>query len=515
MKVKGLALVALLAGACATAGGGGGGLKVFQADHRMPDYKDVGDDTERAELKDTQTHTGRAADARTSGNMDQARQESKLAADALLKLAERYPSSEWRIVYRRAAAENYLQAADAEGAARAADLFRTDKDATPATQAFGARLAAGSLQQLAFQKVKAGELEPVKIGRKTELKPRPPAETWKRYIDAADAYAVVYTTDPSPTAEHDAALLQLLAAEVQYSHDNIEEAQKRFEAIFQKWPLTAAAVDGVGPYLLTFPARKDMKGYGDAVVRMQAMLESDKPKAQAAASASGATAEQKALPEKIASVLQQLGQEKNRLGYAGAMELLKSGKPAEAAAGFEEFVAQNPDSPDAANALYNAGVAYVQAKEPKKAEEARRRLLDKYPDAPEAGIATVALATSRLQAHDTGGAVQLYDRYLEKWPDGEQRCLALGNAGAALEQGNKKLQAAARYRTFGQDARCAKDDPNTAARALYNSGVLYYNAKKRGDAKAVWSTLVNLKGIDDPVTKSQMTDARQRLESLK
>jgi len=516
-KVNGLALAALLAAGCATAGQSGfaGGTKVYQADHKMPLARELDDENERAETTNAQVHVNRANQARESGNLDQARSEWKEAGDAFLHVAERYPSSEWRIVYERAAAEQYLQAGDWQGAARAADLFRNDKDASPVTKAVGARMAAGSLQGLAFQQVKAGQLDPVKIVRKGELKPRPPADLWKRFIEAADGYAQVYKNDPVPEAPQYAATLALLAAEVEYSYDNVEDAQKRFEGIFQQWPLTAAAVDGVGPYLQTVLARRDTKAYSDAVERVRAMLEANKPKAEQAAKAPEATPEQKAVAEKIASVLEQLGTEKNRLGYAQAMELLRAGKAVDAAAGFEAYVVQNPDAPDAPAALYNAGVAYSQAKEPKKAEAARARLLEKYPDAPEAANATLAVATARLNGGDAARAIQLYDHYLKKWPEGEQRCLALGNIGAAYELGDKPLEAAQRYRTFGTDPKCAKDDPNTAGRALYNSGVLYYNAKKRADAKTAWTALANMQGVNDPVTKSQQDDARQRLKALK
>src|SRR6266542_1877584 len=106
------------------------------------------------------------------------------------------------------------------------------------------------------------------------------------------------------------------------------------------------------------------------------MVEANKAKAEEAAKAPDATAEEKSGPGKMASVLAQLGSEQTRLGYAQAMELLRAGKPVAAAAGFEAYVAQNPDAPDAPAALYNAGVAYAQAKEPKKAEAARARLLE-------------------------------------------------------------------------------------------------------------------------------------------
>ncbi len=489
----------------------GGGARANQVGHKVPDAKALTDDAERAALGDAQGHAARAGQAADSGDVERARTEWREAAEGFTRLADRHRTSEWRLVYRRAAAECFLRAGDPEGAAREADRLRGDPAADATTRAEGARLAAGALQLAALEQVRAGRLDPVRIGSRKELRPRPLAEPWKRFVEAADAYAAACP----PGAEHDAAALALFAAQVEYSHDNVEDAQARLEVIFERWPATGAAAEGVGTYLQTFLARKDAAGHAQAMERARAMLERNRESVESTARAPGATGEEKAVPEKVAAALKQLGAEKDRLVYVRGMELLRGGKPAEAVTAFEHYLRESPDGSDAPNALYNQAVAHALAKEPRQAESARERLLQEYPDAPEAGVATVALATSRLGAGDTTRAVQLYERYLQKWPDGDQRCLALGNLGSALEQADRRLEAAARYRTFGLDERCAKADPNIASRALYNAGVLYYNARRRADAKAVWTELVNMNGVSDAVSRSQIEQARERLNLLK
>lgn len=501
-----IVLLAALAG-CAM----GAGARARPAVHRLPEAPELADERESAELGDARGHAARAAQAADAGAAERERAEWKEAADGFMRLADRHRTSEWRLVYRRAAAESYLRAGYPGGAARAAELLRGDRAADAETRADAARLAAVALKLAAQEQVREGKLEPIRIGSRKELLPRAPAEPWKRFIEAADACAGGTT---SPAAEGQVADLQLFAAQVEYGYDNVEEAQRRLEGLFQRWPFTGAAADGVATYLATFLARKDVSGYAQAIERARAMLERSRERAEPLAAAPGATPEQKAVLGGIDAALRQLGPAKSRVTYERGMELLRGGKPREAAVVFEQYLRESPAGGEAANALYNQSVAYALVKEARRSAAARERLLSKYPDAPEAATATVALATSRLAAGDTGRAVKLYLRYIEKWPDGDQRCLALGNVGSALEQADRRLEAAARYRAFGLDERCAKADPNTAARALYNAGVLYYNARHSADARAVWTRLLNLKDVTDAVSRSELEEARERLKLL-
>jgi TolA-binding protein len=506
-----LVLLAALAG-CAT----GAGARARPAAHRLPQAAELADEREGAELSDVRRHAARAAQAADAGALEQERAEWKAAADGFVRLADHHRTSEWRLVYRRAAAESCLRAGDPGGAARAAELLRGDLAADAETRADAARLSAMALKLAALDQVRAGKLEPIRIGGRKELRPRTPAEPWKRFIEAADACAAdTGGAAPSAAAEGQVADLQLFAAQVQYGHDNVEEAQRRLEGLFERWPFSGAAAEGVETYLATFLARRDLAGYAQAIERASATLERSRGRAAPLASAPGATPEQEAVLGRIDAALRLLGPARNRITYERGMELLRSGKPREAAALFEQYLGESPGGAEAANALYNQSVAYALLKDARRSAAARERLLGKYPDAPEAATATVALATSRLAAGDTTRAVKLYLRYLERWPDGDQRCLALGNVGSALEQADRRLEAAARYRMFGLDARCARADPNTAARALYNAGVLYYNARRAAEARAAWTELLDLKGVTDPVSSSQIEEARERLKLLK
>jgi TolA-binding protein len=506
-------LSAVLAG-CAM----GAAAPARPAMHELPEGRELADERESAELSDARRHAARAGQAAEAGASERERAEWKEAADGFMRLADRHRTSEWRLVYRRAAAESFLRAGDPDGAARAAELIRGDQAAGADTRADAARLAAFALKLAAQEQVREGKLEPIRIGGRRELRPRAPAQPWKRFIEAADAYAdaIAGAGGARPrAAEEQAAALELFAAQVEFGHDNVEEAQRRLERLFERWPSTGAAADGVATYLATFLARKDLAGCEQAIERARAMLERSRMRAEPLAAAGGATPEERAVPGKIDAALAKLGPARSRIAYERGMGLLRGGKPREAAAALELYLGESPGGPEAANALYNQSVAYALAGEARKSAAARERLLAQYPDAPEVATATVALATSRLAAGEAARAVKLYLRYLEKWPDGDQRCLALGNVGSALEQAGRRLEAAARYRAFGLDERCAKADPDTAARALYNAGVLYYNARRGADARAAWTQLLDLKNVTDAISRSQIEEARERLKLLK
>jgi tetratricopeptide (TPR) repeat protein len=511
MKFSHAFALAILLSAC------GGPMKIHQADHNPPQMRDLFDDTERALLKDAMTHSERADAARTSGNMDQAKAEWKAAADGWSHYAEKYQeSSEWRLVARRVAAENYLRAEAAEEAAKMADAIRNDPLANEASKAYGARLSAGANQMLAAQEMKAGKIEQLKIRTAGErarepLQPRTPPDSWKRFVESADAYLALAKTDVM------AASPALLAAEVQYAYDNVEEARRRFEHVFTTWPGSLEAVDAASLYLQTFLLRKeDQDQYQGAVEKLFAIMHPEAEKAIAAGKSGDEAAKKKA--ERFAKLDEQLAREKEGTGFNTAKMLLDSGKPtdaAEAAALFEKFADEKKDSPDAPNALYNAGVAWDKAKKPEKAIAARQRVLKEYPESKMAPGTTLALAASLSKKRDRKGAAKLYGQYLEKWPQGEQRCLAILNMAIELDELRKKADAANQYKAFGSDNSCVKDDPNAAAGALYRAGKLFLDAKKKADAKEVLNAMVNLQGITNPVQKSQLEDARNRLKKMK
>ena len=506
-------------------------VRLHPAGESLPAPGELAEGAERRDLELARGELAHAERASASGDPEHAQAVARAAGEALRKLDLDYPASGFRLVYRRAAALAFLEAGEMDAAAGEAERLRDDPDADAGARAGAARVACGALRKLAEREVKAGLIAPAEVLRKTELRPRAPVGTWKRLVEAVDAYARLEADDPAAGAAREAASLELLAAQVTYAHDEVEEAQSRLEELFRRFPVTSAAVEGVGPYLQTFAARRDMAGYAAAVERLKAELEAARPRAVELSEAAGSLPEEKSLPAHIDSVLAQLAGERDRMEFAAAMELLRGGKPAEAAAAFERYAESHPDARDAAAALHNAGVAYGRARQPRKAQATLLRLISRYPDATEVGAATLALATLRLEAGDGPGAAQLYQRYLRRFPDGDERCLALVNLGAAQEQADRPLDAATRYLAFGRDPRCADEDPNTAAHALSTAGHLYLEAGRRDEARTAFRQLLQLRGAlesrgrgaagrgaararDPAVTRGQEGPVERRLGAL-
>jgi tetratricopeptide (TPR) repeat protein len=514
------ALLFLLGAACATAGGAGpGGTSRFlQADYRIPDPKtlaaQIEDETLRGKIADAGTHLSRGQQAQESGNSDQARAELAEAADIYRSALDMFRSTEWRMPFAYRTAQLYVYAGRAEDAAAMAMRIVADPEANDVSKALGAHAAAAAYQQSAVAQAKAGKLEPVRLPTAEQragkpLAPTTPPGAWKNFVDAVDVYVQYADSDPDlkkPVNERlvpsSPAQLALIAAEVHYAFDNMEEARARFERLLRRWPTEAGVAEDAAPlYLQTYLVQKDEAGYRNALSGLRKSYE------EAAATAAKQKNEQgKAVAEKMLALL---GRYEAGASFEQGSALLAQGKPAEAAERFEAIAAQYPDSADAPLALYNASVAWTKAEKPEKAVAAANAILEKYPDSKVAPNAMLSLATVASRKGDHRGAAARYAEYLQKYPAAPNRCLALQNLGYENDVRGDKAEAAARYLAFGSEASCAKEDPNSAARALYRAGKLFQDAKQRAKATEAFTAASKVEGVTDEVAKSQVEDAKR------
>jgi outer membrane protein assembly factor BamD (BamD/ComL family) len=514
-----LCFVALAA--CATGGGGGTARSVNdrfrQADHRLPEPSNFRDDDERSRIQMAYTPLQRGDLAATAGNMDQARAEWRAAADAFAAFTERFKSSEWRIPLRYKAAELYMRGQQPEKAAQQAEQILVDPMAKDASKAMAAHLAAMAWQNAAVAQSKAGQLEPIKLPTADQrqgapLKPRPPPGAWKRFVETTDQYLKFAAAEPElqkPRAERRFQLgpsnLALIAAEVEYAFDNMEDARRRFEQIIQSYANEPEVMEDAVPlYLQTFLILGDDAGYRAAIARVKGVLQ-----AQA----------QQATDPKAKEAYAKIGDSVARMeqgsGFTEASALMEQNKFAEAAAAFEKFANEYPGNPDAPNALYNAGIAYDKAQQPEKSAAVREKLLAQFGDnqkiAPQTAL---MLGQHYSKKNQHAEAAKLYDTYLQKWPDGDFKCVALQNIAYEYDVQNKRAEAAERYFGFGTDAKCSKEDPNSAAKTLFRAGQLFEKAKQRAKAKAAYAAAAGVQNVTDTVAQSQVTEARRKAKQL-
>ncbi len=462
------------------------------------------------------THVARGNEANTSGNSDQARAEWGTAADMLASFADQFPSSDWRIVARYEAARYDLFAQRWEQAAVNAEKIVDDPQANAVSKAMASHLAAAAWQNLAITQVKAGKLEPIKLlpadQRKEPPSPRPPPGPWKRFVEATDKYVQVAGSDPDAAKppkerfiEKGPAQLALLAAEVEYAFDDMEDARGRFDKIIHTWTGDPDVMEQAIPlYLQTFLVLKDQAGYAQAVQNVRTVVADEVAKANQAGDASK--------KEALAKVQDQLKKYEQNAQYGEAKSLLDQGKFAEAAQRFEALAQANKGSEAAAGALNNAAYAWNKAERPDDALRAVETLLADYPSSAVSPDATLMLAGLRSKKNDHAAAAKAYLDYLEKWPQGDKRCIALQNVGYELDVSGKAVPAAERYVAFANDPKCGKDDPNATAKALVRAGKLFADAKQKAKAREALEAATKVEGVTDVVAQSQIREAKRMLK---
>jgi tetratricopeptide (TPR) repeat protein len=521
-----------------------------QADFREPtsfqeavDSKINNDAIEIAQLKDIYVHVDRAMRDRLSGNIDSANAEDKIAADTIVSFVNKYPNHRLRIVFMRMAASRYLAAKEWEKGAEAAMRIMNDPKALPISKAIGAQFASGGWQMLAIQEMRSGKIPPLKLVPSSARggaapTPRPVDRAWKMFVEAADVYDANKDADPAaklPPAERaargaaDDGQLMLIAAQVEFGYDNMEDAQRRLRKVIETYPGRADLMDSAVPYYLdTYRILKNPKGVETEAVRLEPILAAEAKKAAEAAAAPGASEEQKKAAATLQRIATELREGSKGSDYNAASELMakadaaaKEGKPEaaaryrEAAALFEKYAAENKTSADAPSALFNAGIAWDKAKEPKKGVAAREALVAGYPDAKVIPQTLLLLGSSLAAAKEYPAAVKYLQEYLARWPDAPQRCLAMQNLGVALQESKKSVDAGNVYVKFATDPACAKEDPNTTARVLYSAARVFKEAKRSADEKKALQALVGVQGVTDAVAKSYVADAKDRLAKMK
>jgi tetratricopeptide (TPR) repeat protein len=511
-----------LATACATAttattaGAAPDPQRYKQVDFRYPpDTRAFDDDIERGFLGNILTHHQTAIMAQTAGNMDQARAEWAAEARALVEFCEKFPSNDYRVVFRYQAAKLYWYAQQGEAAAEQAEKVTVDPAAAKKSRAAASRLAAAAWLGVAFAKAKAGTLDKIVLPtaeqrRDRPLAPRSPPGEWKRFVLAADAYAEVAADDPDkdkPVNERlvsvTTAELAMRAGQIQYAFDNMEDARARFEKVIQSWPGDVEALEGAVPlYLQTFAVLKDDAGAAAALARVREVV-----------TASAAKATEPKAKEGFAKVLEVLARQEGAVAFANAQKLLDEGKPAAAAAIFEQLAASTAGSQDSAAFLNNAAVAWDQAGQADKASALRERLVAEFPDSKVTPAALLTLAGSNSKAGRHEAARALYQDYLTKFPDGGFRCGAIQNLGVELEALKKPIEAAAQYQVFGADARCAAEDYNATVKLVFRAAELFAKGGKKAEAKEAYGTVVKVGGsVTDVVSKSLVTESKKRLK---
>jgi tetratricopeptide (TPR) repeat protein len=430
--------------------------------------------------------------ARESGKLDEARAAWTRGAERFLAAAAAGPK--WRLALGFRAAELLRKAGDDERAADAAGKVAADSAADPLSRAMALHLEAQALHDLGVAQAKAGKLPPGKPLFADERNgaapaPKPIPGTWRKYVEAVDAYLPLSGTVTEPTQPVTApplftpARLALGAARVTLAFDDVAGARKRLTQAMERWPDDyEAAAEAIPLYLQSFLVAGDPDGFKAAAARLSEQLSARAEKAADPKEREGVAREQQELRRALSDA-----------DFSAAHRLLEAGKAAEAAEVFEAIAAKG-DPADAPGALHNAAIAWDRAGEQARALDARERILKDYPEARVAPTNALFLAAYHSRKGDHPAAARLYGEFLERWPDHPSRCIALQNVASELDAAGKRADAAERYLTFGKDAACAKADPKVAISALRRAKALFEGAGKPARAKEAVEAVEALSG---------------------
>jgi len=103
--------------------------------------------------------------------------------------------------------------------------------------------------------------------------------------------------------------------------------------------------------------------------------------------------------------------------YEAALNLLRGGKYKDAAAGFNAFIKNYPNSSFQPNANFWAASAQYQAKDNAGAAEHYAKVANQWPDDTRAPDALLGLANAQQALNDTKGATKSLERLLAKYPN--------------------------------------------------------------------------------------------------
>jgi hypothetical protein len=490
-------LLLLGAAACATAKPAAAPARA-PVEATLPTPDALPDDAAREALAAARAHEVKGDAA--GGAHDAARAEWAAAAAGYADLAARPDLAAGRVAFRQRAADLWLRAQSWDKAAEAAGAVANDAAAADPSRAVAARLAATAWLGAANAAVKAGQLGQLDLSAASK-EPRPVPAPWKRVVEATDAYLARASADPEAARRAagerrpSGAELALVAAEVQLSHGEVEDARKRLEAVVDRSLADPDVLEQAVPvYLSTYAAKGDRAGQAAAAERLRQRLDAEIAKAP---------------PEKkpsYARVQEALGRARAGARFAQGEELLKKGQAADAAKAFEGAAAE-PGTPDRAGALHNAAVAWDQAGDASKAAAAREKLLKDFPEAQVTGEDALRLAAFRARQGDHLGAARLYEDFLQRWPASPSRCVALRNVATEFDRAGRGAEAGARYLAFGKDEACARSDPNIAARALVRAGRLFET-----QARTAFAGAAAVAGVDDPEVKTQVREAAKAVK---
>lgn len=275
--------------------------------------------------------------------------------------------------------------------------------------------------------------------------PKPIAltSTEQQYVDNSDKFLVRVKA-----GDEKAPGIAYRAAEIFYTHNQFDEARKRFETIIASFPKSEVARYAVNLIVESYLIDKNYAKVEEVAARLSENKDVIDPKSE---------------------LFSQL--KKFELGgkFKLAEELMAKGEYDAAAKKYIELVQAEPKHEFADKALNNAAVCYENVQRFDSALRLYERIFSEYPTSALADSALFRVAYNAFRSYDYEKAIEKYQKLVKDYPQSKERESALYNTARLLESLQRYNEAAAAYLRFAD----AYPKSEEAPKAQFLAAVVY------------------------------------------
>lgn len=234
------------------------------------------------------------------------------------------------------------------------------------------------------------------------------------------------------------------AAEIFYTHNQLEEARRRFEGIVQQYPKSELSKYAVNLIVESYLIDKNWKAVEEVSERL---------------------AKNDQVIDKKSDLYKELTKFKLGGRFKLAEELMSKGKYDEAAAKYIAVVDENPKHEFAAKALNNAAVCLENVQRFDSALKLYERIFNEYPTSELAPSALFRVAVNAERSYDFDKAIEKYQKLAKDYPKSKDREAAIFNTARLLEGLQRYNEAAAAFLRFADQFPTSEDAPKNQFRA--------------------------------------------------
>lgn len=268
-------------------------------------------------------------------------------------------------------------------------------------------------------------------------------------VDASDKYVA-----KAKPGDEKAPGIAYRAAELFYTHNQLDEARRRFEDIVKTYPRAEVAKYATNLIIESYLIDKNWAKVEEVSARLASNTDVIDPKSD---------------------LYKELTKFKLGGRFKLAEELMAKGQYDEAAKKYIDLVAEEPKHEFADKALNNAAVCYENVQRFDSALKLYERIFKEYPASKLADGALFRVAVNAEKSYDFDKAIEKYQKLVKDYPQSKDRESALFNTARLLEGLQRYTEAAQAYLRYADVYPNSEDAPKNQFRAA-----LIY--EKQGDS---------------------------------